>query len=135
MSKIESSPPPQMNPPVRREPRPPSVSGLFLAALRENWRRLRTMRTALWILGILSVESIIATIVPQEINVPQTVADWRSGEAGPGEAGASGIDVYLSLPPQSLIFRQAGGAVEAVVRWAVAVEGPDGRPLTLDPAD
>lgn len=51
------------------------------------------MRTALWILGILSVESIIATIVPQEINVPQTVADWRSGEAGPGEAVASVIDV------------------------------------------
>jgi len=93
VSKIESSPPPQMNPQVRREPRPPSVSGLFLAAVKENWRRLRTMRTALWLLGVLSLESIIATVVPQEINVPQTVADWRTGEAGPGTVVSDVIDL------------------------------------------
>ena len=102
MSNLESSPPPQMNPPVRREPRPPSVSGMVLAAVKENWRRLRTMRTALWLLGVLAVESIVATVVPQEINVPQTVAEWRSGESGPGTV-VSGVldaigayDVYAS---------------------------------------
>lgn len=93
MSRIESTPPPQMNPPVRREPRPPSVSGLLLAAVKENWRRLRTMRTALWLLGVLAVESIVATIVPQEVNVPETVADWRSGEAGPGRTVSEGLDL------------------------------------------
>lgn len=82
-----------MNPEVRREPRPPTVSGLFLAAVKENWRRLRTMRTALWLLGILAIESIIATIVPQEINVPTTVAEWRTGESGPGEATAQVLDL------------------------------------------
>lgn len=81
-----------MNPPVRREPRPPSLSGLLVAAAKENWRRLRTMRTALWLLGVLAVESIIATVVPQEINVPQTVAEWRTGESGPGAAVSAVID-------------------------------------------
>lgn len=93
VSKLESSPPPQMNPPVRREPRPPTVSGLLLAAVKENWRRLRTMSTALWLLGVLAVESIIATIVPQEVNVPQTVAEWRTGEAGPGTAVSETLDL------------------------------------------
>ncbi len=82
-----------MNPPVRREPRPPSLSGLLVAAVKENWRRLRTMRTALWLLGVLAVESIVATVVPQEINVPQTVADWRSGVAGPGTAVSDVLDL------------------------------------------
>lgn len=69
------------------------MGGLLLAAVRENWRRLRTMRTALWLLGVLAVESIIATIVPQQVNVPQTVADWRSGEAGPGVVVSDAIDL------------------------------------------
>ena len=51
------------------------------------------MRTALWLLGVLAVESIIATIVPQEINVPQTVADWRSGASGPGTVVSDAIDL------------------------------------------
>ena len=66
---------------------------MFLAALKEHWRRLRTMRTALWLLGVLAVESIVATVVPQEVNVPQTVAEWRSGEGGPGEGVAQALDL------------------------------------------
>ncbi len=58
------------------------------------WRWLTRMKTALIILAILGVETLLATVVPQEPNVASTVADWRSGEAGPGRLVSQGIDVF-----------------------------------------
>nr|WP_274387445.1 cytochrome c biogenesis protein ResB [Salsipaludibacter albus] len=52
------------------------------------------MKTALIILAVLGVQTLLATVVPQEPNVPATVADWRSGVAGPGTAVSQVIDVF-----------------------------------------
>ncbi|HKJ55558.1 MAG TPA: cytochrome c biogenesis protein ResB [Nitriliruptoraceae bacterium] len=52
------------------------------------------MKTALIILGILGVITLLATVVPQEPNVAATVADWRSGEAGPGVVVSQVIDLF-----------------------------------------
>ncbi len=57
-----------------------------------GWRWLVRMKTALILLGILGVQTAIATAVPQEPNVPGTVEAWRSGEEGPGELVAAGLD-------------------------------------------
>lgn len=56
------------------------------------WRRLRRMSTALILLFSLALASIVATFVPQEPLVPDTVASWRLGEAGPGELVADVLD-------------------------------------------
>ena len=56
------------------------------------WRRLRRMSTALVLLFSLALASIVATFVPQEPVVPQTVAAWRLGESGPGRTIAGWID-------------------------------------------
>jgi len=53
-------------------------------AVLMGWRWLARMRTALYLLLALAVLSIVATGVPQEPNVPSTVAAWRAGESGPG---------------------------------------------------
>ena len=66
------------------------------------WRRLRRMSTALLLLFSLAVASIVATFIPQEPLVPETVARWRTGAAGPGRAvarvldGAGVFDVFSS---------------------------------------
>jgi cytochrome c biogenesis protein len=66
------------------------------------WRRLRRMSTALLLLFSLAVASIVATFIPQEPLVPDTVARWRTGAAGPGQAvarvldGAGVFDVFSS---------------------------------------
>jgi len=57
-----------------------------------GWRWLIRMKTALILLGILGVQTAIATAVPQEPNVPSTVAAWRAGEEGPGVAVARALD-------------------------------------------
>ena len=94
-----------MDPPVRRTVRPPTplsplrvVTGAVLAA----WRALTRMRTALWLLFGLALQSAVATVVPQAPNVPGTVRAWLAGEEGPG-AGVSRVldalgafDVYGS---------------------------------------
>lgn len=49
-----------------------------------GWRWLVRMKTALIILAILALQTVIATAVPQEPNVPGTVEAWREGEEGPG---------------------------------------------------
>src|SRR5690606_1188562 len=56
------------------------------------WRRLRRMSTALVLLFTLALASIVATFVPQEPAVPQTVAAWRAGNEGPGETVAQILD-------------------------------------------
>ena len=50
------------------------------------------MRTALYLLGVVGLESILATIAPQEANVASTVAAWRDGTAGPGVAVSQALD-------------------------------------------
>lgn len=57
-----------------------------------GWRWLSRMRTALYLLAALAVLSIIATAVPQEPNVPSTVAAWRSGQEGPGQLTSQVFD-------------------------------------------
>lgn len=66
------------------------------------WRRLRKMSTALLLLFALALSSIVATFVPQEPVVAETVAAWRAGTEGPGIAvsqifDAAGLyDVFAS---------------------------------------
>ena len=67
-----------------------------------GWRWLSRMRTALYLLGVLALLNVVGTAVPQEPNVPSTVADWRTGESGPGVAvsrvldAVGAYDVYTS---------------------------------------
>ncbi len=58
------------------------------------WRWLRRMRTALYLLGALGVAVLLATVVPQRPNVPETVSAWLSGREGPGVAVA---EVFATL--------------------------------------
>jgi cytochrome c biogenesis protein len=50
------------------------------------------MSTALYLLLALAVATTVATFIPQEPVIPSTVADWRSGAQGPGEAVAGAFD-------------------------------------------
>lgn len=59
-----------------------------------GWRWLTRMKTALIILALLGTITLVATVVPQEPNVADTVADWRSGEAGPGVVVSQVIDLF-----------------------------------------
>ncbi|HVM00334.1 MAG TPA: cytochrome c biogenesis protein ResB [Egibacteraceae bacterium] len=86
--------------PAETRPRPPHpggggrlpvIPGPWETAVRA-WRRLRRMSTALMLLFALAVTSILATFIPQQPLVPTTVADWRTGEAGPGAAVAQAFD-------------------------------------------
>lgn len=74
-------------PPRRPGPRLPDVPGP-LETLALAWRRLRRMSTALLLLFALAACSIVATVIPQEPVTAQTVEEWRTGVAGPGEAVA-----------------------------------------------
>ena len=56
------------------------------------WQRLRRMSTALVLLFSLAIASIVATFLPQEPLVPDTVAQWRTGVAGPGRSVARVLD-------------------------------------------
>lgn len=59
-----------------------------------GWRVLTRMKTALVILGILALLTLVATVIPQQPNVPDTVADWRAGVAGPGVVVSQLIDLF-----------------------------------------
>ncbi|MFP5309768.1 MAG: cytochrome c biogenesis protein ResB [Actinomycetes bacterium] len=103
MNRIDSFDPPEANPAVRRGRRRPSGPLGFVAqSLRMGWRWLARMRTALYLLGVLALETLIATIVPQAPNVPFTVERWREGTEGPGTLvsglidAIGGYDVYGS---------------------------------------
>ena len=113
----ESTPPPQANPAVRRPRRGSRLRQALPEPLRYvwdsvamGWRWLTRMRTALYLLAALGVLTLIATFVPQEPNVPSTVADWRTGEAGPGTIVSGALDaigaydVYASLGFNVLLF-------------------------------
>lgn len=116
MSHTDSSPPPRANPPVRRSARrsgPGGPLGFMGDSIAMGWRWLIRMRTALILLGILGIQTAIATAVPQEPNVASTVAAWRAGEEGPGATvarlldGIGAFDVYgstLFLALLALLF-------------------------------
>jgi cytochrome c biogenesis protein len=97
VSRTESTAPPEANPSVPRPAHPRRGPGGPLAFVRDSlvmaWRWLVRMRTALYLLGLLGLLTLVATIVPQEPNVPATVRDWRSGEAGPGTVVSQLIDL------------------------------------------
>ncbi len=95
MSRIDSPLPPEANPDVRRpsDPRSDAPVGLVVSSAKLAWRWLKRMRTALYLLGLLGVLTLLATVVPQEPNVPRTVAQWRAGAAGPGQ----GVSVVLDV--------------------------------------
>jgi cytochrome c biogenesis protein len=103
VSRTDSAAPPEANPKVR----PPHRGGdgplgFVWDSIVMGWRWLVRMRTALYLLGLLGLETLLATIVPQEPNVGATVDAWRSGEEGPGTLVAGlidlvgGFDVYGS---------------------------------------
>ncbi|MBW3657354.1 MAG: cytochrome c biogenesis protein ResB [Actinobacteria bacterium] len=104
MSRSDSPLPPEANPSLRRptDRGPEGPLGFAWSSLRMAWRWLRRMRTALYLLGILGLQTLLATIVPQFPNVPRTVEQWRTGEAGPGRSVSAiiellgGYDVYGS---------------------------------------
>lgn len=73
--------------------RPEGPVGLIVQSTRMGWRWLTRMRTALYLLGVVGLETLLATVVPQSPNVPTTVAAWRSGSEGPGVAVSNLIDV------------------------------------------
>jgi cytochrome c biogenesis protein len=94
---VESDAPPEMNPPIGRRPSrggPQGPFGFVRDSVAMGWRWLVRMRTALYLLGILAVETLVATVVPQEPNVPTTVDAWRAGEEGPGATVAAFLDAF-----------------------------------------
>jgi cytochrome c biogenesis protein len=66
----------------------PVETGLIL------WSWLRRMRTALYLLGLVGIATLIATLVPQRQNVPDTVARWLDGTEGPGTTAS---EIFLTL--------------------------------------
>ena len=74
--------------------------------------------------------------------LPPTRADggaaaYRAGEpafvldaVAAVQEGAPGIDVFLGLPPASVVYRQAGDSLVADARWTVSVDGEAGAPVT-----
>jgi cytochrome c biogenesis protein len=105
----ESLPPPQMNPPLPARTRSTAL-GFIVDSIMMGWRWLSRMRTALYMLAALAVLNVIGTFVPQEPNVPSTVARWRAGTAGPGEGVSRVIDaigaydIYGSVLFIALLF-------------------------------
>jgi cytochrome c biogenesis protein len=66
--------------------------GFTLESIAMGWRWLVRMRTALMLLGVLALMTAVATVVPQEPNVPTTVRAWRAGEEGPGATVSAVLD-------------------------------------------
>jgi cytochrome c biogenesis protein len=95
---IDTFDPPEANPEVRdtrRGARPPQGPGDFVwSSLKMGWRWLTRMKSALYLLAALGVLSLVATVVPQDPNVPGTAAAWRAGTEGPGQAAASLLDGF-----------------------------------------
>lgn len=93
VSRTDSAAPPEANPRVRRPRRPTGPVRFVWDSTVMGWRWLVRMRTALYLLGLLALLTLLATVVPQEPNVPAAVADWRSGAAGPGTTVSAFIDL------------------------------------------
>ncbi len=145
MPPIDSFDPPEANPTPRR-PSGRAPANPVLEALGTSWRWLRRMKTALYLLAALGVLTLIATIVPQEPNVPRTVRGWRLGLEGPGEVvsglidGIGAYDVYGSpvfLLLLLLLFTSLTGCLlprfRAWWRMARLTRPPRSRDLTVHP--
>jgi cytochrome c biogenesis protein len=93
---LESQAPPEANPTVRRPVRraPAGPFGFLWSSVVMGWRWLVRMRTALYLLGLLAVETLLATVIPQAPNVPGTVRAWLEGSEGPGATVAAVLDVF-----------------------------------------
>lgn len=91
---LDSFDPPEANPEIRPGRRSPGPGAFVWMSIRMGWRWLTRMRTALYLLAALGVLSLVATVVPQEPNVPQVVTAWRTGEEGPGRAVSALIDGF-----------------------------------------
>jgi cytochrome c biogenesis protein len=94
---LESEAPPEANPTVRRPPvrrGPGGPVGFVWDATVMGWRWLVRMRTALYLLGLLAVETLLATVIPQEPNVPSTVRGWLAGTEGPGAGVSAVLDAF-----------------------------------------
>jgi len=63
-----------------------------IALAGRAWRWLRRMRSALYLLGLLAIASMVGTIVPQRPNVAPTVDAWLAGTEGPGAPVARALD-------------------------------------------
>jgi len=46
-----------------------------------------------------------------------------------------GLDVYLGVPPASLVFRQTADSLTAIASWTVTVEQEGGAPRSVSPRD
>jgi cytochrome c biogenesis protein len=88
LTRDAAPPPDDAAPPPRPASRLPEIPGPWETAVRA-WRKLRKMSTALVLLFALATASVVATFVPQEPTVPQTVAEWLEGTSGPGDPWAS----------------------------------------------
>ena len=71
-----------------------------------------------------------------------TAAAYRAGEpvfvidaVATTQDGATGIDVYLGLPPASVVYRRTADSLVATARWTVTVEPERGAPLVRSPLD
>ncbi len=78
--------------------------------------------------------------VPMRLDDPARA--YRSGEPSFSLEALStvrddstGIDVYLSLPRASLIYRQTGGDLLGIARWAISVEREGRAPVVLERID
>jgi cytochrome c biogenesis protein len=146
VSRTESTAPPEANPEVQRPGRRGGPQGpvRFVAdSVLMGWRWLIRMRTALYLLGLLALETLIATVVPQEPNVPMTVAAWRAGEEGPGTVVSGlidllgGYDVYGSpafLALLLLLFLSLTACLIPRIRAWVRLVRHSQPPLTRAPA-
>lgn len=94
MSRIDSAAPPVKDPEVPRPSRGADQGPLAfaVASVRMGWRWLTRMRTALYLLGALALQTAVATVVPQAPNVPSTAAAWLDGTEGPGAGVARVLD-------------------------------------------
>jgi cytochrome c biogenesis protein len=148
LSRLDSADPPKANPPVRRghDRRPEGPVGIVVQSVLMAWRWLTRMRTALYLLGIVGIESLLATLIPQSPNVPATVAAWRGGTEGPGVAVSNlidmfgGYDVYgsaLFLATLALLFLSLTACliprIRAWVRLVRRGRPPNIRDLTTQP--
>lgn len=88
---LQTSPPPAPTPGPRRGPRLPEIPGP-LETLLSGWRRLRRMSTALGLLFAMAAAAVVATFIPQEPVIADTVEAWRAGTEGPGATVARAFD-------------------------------------------
>ncbi|MEM0961745.1 MAG: GWxTD domain-containing protein [Bacteroidota bacterium] len=91
---------------------------------------------------LLAAVAAACSAPPAGPRLDEGAVAYRSGEpAFVLDAVASvrgdslGIDVYLGLPPQSLVFSQRGDQRIGIAQWTLTVEREGGAPLMRSPVD